>query len=279
MSDPRQGETDPRHALAQKHLRSAHEQLRAKESEQARQPRRRQRETGERPGVAMLVPSVAASVYVHLILLSVLVVLALSAFIWLYFLINVKFVLGRVIALPTGMLVFLTLSYASVCMLGVIESTSEGRTTLDHAVWGGWLEWFWSLPTTLGMLAIALAAGYGLSRLAPDATGRIMVGTVLLVYPVLQLSTLERGLPFAPLSASVARSLLFQPVAWVLFYAASVALWTPVALLFRLAWTDPPFVTAIVVGPVATVALFVYGWLLGQLAVWVSASEAHFHEE
>ncbi len=281
MSETPQAEIDPRRELARRRMEAARAELEAKEAEKRPAAKRRESATraGGRPTIGSLAPSVHSTVIVHGLLLALLTPLVLVAVTGVYYLLLTLPVAGRVMAMGTGTLAAVMLGYTSVCMLGIIESTTQGQTTLEHAVQGDWRDWFWSLPTTLGMAVVAGACGYALSLLG---TGNpwIVVGVALLVmYPVLQLSTLERGAIFAPVSVPILRTLLFQPVAWAVFYAASVALWVGVAALARALWRDPPFVTVAMVGPVLTAALFVYSWMLGVLATWVSAGEVSFSEE
>jgi hypothetical protein len=140
-------------------------------------------------------------------------------------------------------------------------------------LYGGWREWFWTLPSTVGMLGIAAAFGWGLSFLVP-ASMWITVGlSLVLVYPVLQLSTLETGSPLAPVSLMVARSLVQRPVVWLAFYAVSLAMIGAICVVARVAWHDPPIITMFIMGPLVTVALFFYAWLLGQLARLISTGE------
>jgi hypothetical protein len=182
---------------------------------------------------------------------------------------NVNLVVARVVALGTGFLTVAAWAYVSVCYLGIIESTSTGHTNVD-ALEGDWREWFWTLPASLGMLAISAAVGWGLSFLIPVSVWWLIALAVLLTYPILQLSSLETGTPLAPLSLPVLASLVKHPVAWFVLYVISFALADVVWLVARLAWNDPPYSTMLIMGPIVTVALFFYAWLLGQLAQLIS---------
>jgi len=263
-------EQDPRRRLAERYLQSAREDLAAKEAGQSVSHRRQASRVDSNASIAALAPSISGSTFVHALLLMFVLTLGALAFVWCFVLLSFNFFVGRIIALPTGVLVILGLSYASACYLGILESTSHGHTTPDDQLQGDWRDWFWSLPSTLGMFALATAVGYGLGQLAPDNTWVIVDITIWLLYPILQLSSLETGSPLLPFSVPVLRSLGTRVLAWMLFYGVSFLLMFIVGALAKAAWRDPPYVTMLLLGPIATVALLVYGWMLGQLARWLS---------
>jgi hypothetical protein len=84
---------------------------------------------------------------------------------------------------------------------------------------------------------------------------------------------LEAGSPFAALSLPVLRSFAKRPVAWLIFYAISVTVANLLWVTTRAAWRDPPYPTVLVMGPIVGVALFVYAWMLGQLALLISSQK------
>jgi len=272
-------EEDPRKAVARRRLEAARAELVAKEATKPRAQRKQAARTAAAPTLRDLAPSLSGAVFVHAILLALAVTFAALALVWCYALLNVAFLAGRVIALPAGILAAVALSYASGCYLGIIESTAQGHTTVEDALEGDWRDWFWSLPMTLGMAALAAAIGYVLSLIAPAHMGTLIAGAILVLYPILQLSSLEIGSPLAPISLPVLRSLVTRPLAWLAFYGATIPIALGVAALARAAWRDPPYVTMLVMGPAATVALLVYGWLLGQLARWISSQRTASEED
>jgi hypothetical protein len=180
------------------------------------------------------------------------------------------FLVGRVMALPAGILMFIGLSYASAYFLGIIESTSHGYTTPDEMLTGDWRDWFWTLPATLGVLFMAAMVGWLISRVTPDATWMIIGISIWLLYPVLQLSTLETGSVGAPISLPVLGSLATRPLIWISLYGISFVLGQAVYQLWQITWPDRPFLTAFLGGPIAAIALLVYSWLLGQVARWLT---------
>jgi hypothetical protein len=99
----------------------------------------------------------------------------------------------------------------------------------------------------------------------------ILIGlSALVLYPYLQLSSLETGSPLSPLSLPVLQSFARHPAAWFVLYAVSFAMANVLWVLGRMAWRDPPYVTLAIMGPMVAVALFFYAWLLGQLAHLIS---------
>ena len=126
--------------------------------------------------------------------------------------------------MPVGILIFIGLSYASALYLGIIESTSHGHTTPDDQLQGDWRDWFWTLPATLGVLLMAMFVGWLISRFATESTWPIIGVTIWLLYPVLQLSTLETGSPAQPFSLPVLSSLPTRPLIWMTIYGVSFLL-------------------------------------------------------
>jgi len=95
----------------------------------------------------------------------------------------------------------------------------------------------------------------------------------LLLYPILQLSSLETGSPLAPLSLPVLQSIVKHPFGWFIFYAITFALANLLWAVARLAWRDPPYSTVLIMGPLVALALLFYAWLLGQLAFLISTDK------
>lgn len=216
--------------------------------------------------------SIAPATFAHLILAAIALTFVGVASLWCYAVLCVDITAGRAIALPLGGVVAAVLSYLSVLFLAVIETTSLGRTNVD-SIYGDWREWFWTLPASLGMLAVAAFIGWMIGVVLSANVWVMIALSALLLYPILQLSSLETGSPLAPFSLPVLESLVKHPAGWFVFYAITIAganlLWQAA----RWAWYDPPYLTAVIMGPIVTVALFFYAWLLGQLAHLISKEE------
>jgi hypothetical protein len=266
---PASPEVDPRHALAQKYLRQASARLAEEEAEKPRAQRRRTGADGE-PRVAAFTLSIAPPTFLHVALAAFVLTFDALALLMTYHMLQVQFIVGRIVALPAGVLTAAVWAYVSVCYLGVIESTATGHTNVD-SLSGDWREWFWTLPASLGMLAISAAFGWIISLVLPVNVWLLIALSVLLTFPIFQLSSLETGSPLAPLSIPVLRSLFKHPIAWFVLYAISFAVVNLLWLIGRWAWNDPPYSTMLIMGPIVTVALFFYAWLLGQLAILISS--------
>ena len=261
---------DPRLALAQQYLKTATTDVAEKEA--ARPRAHRAKAVPGRDGPKAFSLSIAPATFVHILLAIVALTFAALAVLLCYHLLLVNFVAGRVIALPAGVVVAAAMSYLSALFLGVIESTSLGRTEVDSLP-GDWREWFWTLPATLGMLGTAAFIGWFLSLGLPVNVWLLIAINMLLLYPILQLSSLETGTPLAPLSLPVLQSIAKHPFGWFLFYAVTFALVNVLWAVGRLAWNDPPYSTVLIMGPLVTLALFFYAWLLGQLAYLISTQK------
>lgn len=266
----REVQPDPRHLLAQRRMQAAHEELSAKEAASSTSKRKRHSTHEGELALAELMPSISGSTIVHCILLMIVIVLCDLSVLGCVILLSVVPIAAWATCLAAGVLNAVGLSYASAYYLGVIESTSNGHTTPDQALREDWRTWFWTLPASLGMLALAAIVGYGISRPFPEATLEIIGVTVWLLYPLLQLSSLETGSPLSPVSLPVLRTLVTRPAAWIVFYALSFLFLLLGYGLIQLTWRDPPILTVLLGGPLEAVGLLGYGWMLGQLGRWLT---------
>lgn len=247
-------EDDPRAKMAQQYLASAQAEI-AEETRKKQKP----------PGV-VLPGGLDAAIVTHTIFCCFATTAALLAGLACYHLMTMYFTAGRVIALPAGMITAAALSYLSVCYLGLIETTSMGRPSLDDALEGGWQEWFWTLPTTLVPAILIAAVGYVVSTLSEMPPLWPTLFSVLILYPVLLISILETGSLGQPFSVKVLGSLIRRSIVWWLFYGISIAMWFGVASLCKLAWNDPPYSTMCFAGPLIAIGLLFYAVMLGRLA-------------
>ena len=151
-------------ALARKYWRPL------RQSSRKKKPRSRERlraGAGSRNGTpARFSLAVSPATFVHVILGALALTAGALALLLCDHMLLVNFVVGRVIALPTGVVVAAVFGYVSVLFLGIVESTSTGYTDVD-SLQGDWRDWFWTLPSTLGMFAIAAFIGWIFSLVAP----------------------------------------------------------------------------------------------------------------
>lgn len=266
----KQDDVDPRHRLAQKYMQRAHETISAKEAERPKTQRQRPKQLAGKPRLADLQPSISSSTLLHGMMLMLVITAVLLVSTATYLLLDTAFLVGRAVALPVGILIFIGLSYSSAIYLGIVESTSHGHTEPDTALQGDWRDWFWTMPATWGVLLSSAGLGWLISRVAPGSTATIIGVSMWLGYPILQLSTLETGSFTSPISLPVLRTLATRPLIWMTFFAISFLLWKSVVWLGSATWRDPPFWTMCWMGPLTTVALLAYAWSLGQLARWLT---------
>ena len=265
-----QNDADPRHRLAQKYLQTAHDDITCKDAEKPKTQRLRPSHLQGKPTLADLRPSISGSAIVHGILLSLLMIVVLMLSTMCYALLDTAFLAGRAIAVPVGILIFIGLSYTSAFYLGIIESTANGHTEPDAQLKGDWRDWFWTMPSTWGVLLASAGLGWFISRFNPESTWSILGATIWLGYPILQLSTLETGSFAEPFSFPVLRTLATRPLIWITLFALSFALWRGFVWVALATWRDPPYLTMLWMGPIVTFSLLLYAWLLGQLARWLA---------
>jgi F0F1-type ATP synthase membrane subunit c/vacuolar-type H+-ATPase subunit K len=262
-------EVDPRKALAERYLQKARAELAAKEAERP-QPHRADGKSNESVALGDLWPRISGSTYIHFILLVPVMTLAALAAVWCLILIEFSLIVGRIIVLPAGILLMLAISYAMAYYLGVIESTSHGETTPDESLRGTWQDWFWLLPATIGVCAMAAGIGYLVSLPFPGNRGLVIGITTLVLYPLMQLSSLETGSPFAPFSWAMTKTLITHPLMWLSVYAITFLVALAVTGIAKAAWRDPPYFTAAIIGLILPVVLLVYGLVFGTACRWLS---------
>jgi predicted RNA-binding Zn-ribbon protein involved in translation (DUF1610 family) len=173
------------------------------------------------------------------------------------------------LVLPISWSSIWTFSYAATCMLAVVEETAAGN---DEINWpeDGWRERVWKLLYTGYLFVLAALAGVGvgsLVRLCVDDFWVAPVATVYFVFPIILLSSLEAGSPWAPITPAILRSLLVRMWCWAIFYLEIVLLAAPwiVLVLFGF-YLRHPFWTALLSAPLLSALMLIYARLLGRLA-------------
>jgi hypothetical protein len=86
----------------------------------------------------------------------------------------------------------------------------------------------------------------------------------------MQLSCLETGSPLSPFSWPIFTTLGTRPLMWASLYGISFVGAVLLSTVAKSAWRDPPYFTVMVMGPLITIALLIYGLLLGTAARWLS---------
>jgi hypothetical protein len=262
-------EADPRKALAERYMQRARAELAAKEIERPKSLRANVRST-EPVAISDFWPRFSGSTFIHLILLMPVLTTAALMAVWCLVLLEFSLIVGRIIIMPAGILLMLSISYAMAYYLGVIESTSHGETTPDESLRGTWQDWFWQLPATVGVFGMAVGIGYVVSLPFTDSRWLVIGSTTLVLYPLMQLSSLETGSPFAPFSGAITKTLVTHPLMWLSVYAITFLVAMAVSGVAKAAWRDPPYFTAAILGSILPVVLLVYGLVLGTAARWLS---------
>lgn len=175
-------------------------------------------------------------------------------------------------ALPIFWFAIWTGSFGTSSFLTIVEDTANGNDRIAHWNDGGWRDWAFEALGPFFLGGVACSAGFGLGRLAVAWGGEaaywpVFCGVVLLLYPVMLLSSLQAGTVSAPLSAAVLRSLVANLPVWVLFYVLSGAVAAAYVgpLVFGLrhgAW----FLTLFLTGPLLAAAILIEARLVGRLA-------------
>jgi hypothetical protein len=260
---------DPRHSVANDYLEAA----RAKLAEQeAKLPKsRRRRADGSKRGAGFAL-TVSPEAFLHVFTAMIGLTLMFLAFALTYHMLHVNFTVGRVVATGTGFLTAAIAGYISVCFLAVIESTSAGETNIVLTD-VDWKDWFWTLPSTLGMVGLSAALGWIVGLVLPVSVWWPIGISIFFTYPIFQLSTLETASPLAPYSPPILRSIARHPLHWLGLYGISLVMAGILYGILAFAWRDPPYATMLVMGPITTAAIFIYAWLLGQLAHFFITAE------
>jgi len=169
----------------------------------------------------------------------------------------------------------LWVTVALVYYVAIVRDTAHG---IDRAVrWpeGIFLDWMAESLYVANSLALGVLPGLGIVYLAGlrgTAALLSIPASLLVLYPIVLLSMLERDSPLNPLSLPTWRSLLTAWWAWGLFYIESVFLsvaagWLLWACVWMLGWMAIPLVAFVLVA-----AMMIYFRLLGRLALCCAAA-------
>lgn len=174
---------------------------------------------------------------------------------------------ARCFAMPLFLISLLVYSYASACYMVIIEGTSSGYNKIDDWPTGFWKDWFWTLPSTVGMLAAALMVGATIGRFMTDTSWTPTLVIAFFLYPILQFSVVENGSLIDPVSIPVWKSLYKVWWAWLIFYVVTASGIVLLALVVAAVFFLVSPIAGIAVGGVLECAcLFMYARLLGRLA-------------
>jgi DNA-directed RNA polymerase subunit RPC12/RpoP len=168
-------------------------------------------------------------------------------------------------------------SYAAHCMIAIVEDTSAGADEIISWPESDWREWLWHFLHVAYLVAVSIALGFGLSRLAGlwlPLPNLIWALAVFGLFPILLLSSVDADSPFVPLSRRVRRSLPSLAWAWLLVYGLSGLMWTAlVATVWALAQIND-YLVPLVVGPLLSAVVLIYARLLGRLGWRVAGQKS-----
>ena len=88
---------------------------------------------------------------------------------------------------------------------------------------------------------------------------------MLLIAPVVLLSSLEANHPLTPITEPILRTLVFYPQGWMLFHLITGS-WVLGMVFISDALQEQPFLAALVLGPIVAAFLMIYPRLLGRVA-------------
>jgi hypothetical protein len=164
----------------------------------------------------------------------------------------------------TGFLAAFWITALGASFVVIVNETASGNDRIQEWPDVVFLDWMLDAGFLVNSLALAAVPGAGLAWLAPG-NGRLYLGISIVVgFPVIFLSMLERGSCIAPWSTAILRSLGTGCRGWTIFYletalgiaaAVVLTLWISPTLGAATAWTIP----------FDLLILIIYGRLLGRL--------------
>ncbi len=169
-------------------------------------------------------------------------------------------------ALVLGVLWFVL---AAACGLAVVRDTAAGCDKIENWPDMAFFDWMLEPLYVFGSACLALLPTAGLMcwfESSREMTFALALGGLFFLFPILLLTTLENGSPFAAVSLPVYRTFVTAWKGWVRFYLLSAAMLTVSAVLVLKTFSVSVLWGMIVgVTALALVWLF-YFRLLGRLA-------------
>jgi hypothetical protein len=177
---------------------------------------------------------------------------------------------GYALGFPFGWLSIWTFSYLAASSTAIITETAGGGDRVSDWPEPDWRQWFWEMYQYLPTLAAAVIVAYGVARLTLLLAGSFWLpffASFFLLTPIFVLSVFDAGAAFGILTSFVVSSLFRRWWAWLRFYATSavLSLFWPGTLIYG--YSQAPFQTALITGPLMAAALLIYARLLGRLGL------------
>lgn len=154
----------------------------------------------------------------------------------------------------------------------ILAESSEGHNKLHAQPSIFFINCFLELFHIIVPLAVSLTPAMALLGLLSWQIGSAAaVVSLLVVYPVLLLSTFQEGTPMGVFSPRIWGSVFKRPLHWLLFWGESTLLWAlvgvTIALMVR---QEPGWAYAGV--PIALAGAMIYFRILGRFAWWLAES-------
>ncbi|QEG34859.1 hypothetical protein [Bythopirellula goksoeyrii] len=160
---------------------------------------------------------------------------------------------------------------SAICCAIVAES-SDGHKKLHAQPSFFFINCFPELFHIIVPLAVSLTPAMAMLALLPWQIGAVAAaGSLLVVYPVLLLSTFQEGTPMGVISPRIWGSVFKRPLHWLLFWGESTFLWALVGVTVVLMLRQAPNWPLATV-PIALAGALVYFRVLGRFAWWLAES-------
>ena len=126
-------------------------------------------------------------------------------------------------------LAILWISVTAVYGMSVAQDTSTGNDTIESWPEGVWFEWMFDAKVVFAAMSVSLVLPLFIHWLVTPPvplTVLMVVGGIVILFPVFMLSMSEGNSVFAPFVYDVWRTLWSSSGAWTLFYIQAAALMT-----------------------------------------------------
>ena len=172
------------------------------------------------------------------------------------------------LAMPTFWIVMGTLAYAASGGLCILIETAHGSDTISEWPEQDWKEWAGSLVFVVFEMFVAYVMAFFIGRLVGLFFGVPQYWTglaMMLLAPVVLLSSLEANNPLTPLTEAILRTVVFYPQGWLLFHVITGGWIFGMVVIGRVLF-ESPFIAATLLGPAVAAFLMIYFRLLGRVA-------------
>ena len=169
-----------------------------------------------------------------------------------------------------------SISFAAATFLCITEGTAAGVQEIREWPEPNWREWVPQMVYLGWIASIPVVLASALAGFVPeDGPPRFLVATaiVCVLYPICLMSALEANSPFMFFSGPILRSLFYNALDWLGFFAVTILAMLPLALLASLIGNWSPYTLAAIGGPLAATTLFIVARLFGRLAWKISGIE------